>query len=252
MVHYFGQPQDIDHFTRFCCQHGLFLVEDNAHGYGGEYDARFLGMFGDIGVLSPRKSFPLFNGGLLQIRNNAVCRIPPLLEQPRTSKWKMQGLLPGFLFDFLTRIRMSTGIPPVYTQQAAGRDGPLSDMVMDQASLEILDSHRLKEIVEARRTIYNVWRQFALENGLHPVFKELDPGAAPLAFPVYCNSVEKRDQWLGWGWRNGIDVFSWPTLPTDLVVEGSNAMELWKQLCCFPIHQDMNPDRLTEYLEKAG
>ena len=36
MVHYFGQPQNIDDFRKFCDNHSIYLIEDNAHGYSGK------------------------------------------------------------------------------------------------------------------------------------------------------------------------------------------------------------------------
>ena len=50
MVHYFGQPQQIELFKSFCIDHNLFLIEDNAHGFGGKYNGKDLGTFGDIGI----------------------------------------------------------------------------------------------------------------------------------------------------------------------------------------------------------
>ena len=38
MVHYFGQPQDIEQYVSFCKQNELKLIEDNAHGYNGSYN----------------------------------------------------------------------------------------------------------------------------------------------------------------------------------------------------------------------
>ena len=35
LVHYFGQPQDIQCAKEFCNKHRLWMIEDNAHGYGG-------------------------------------------------------------------------------------------------------------------------------------------------------------------------------------------------------------------------
>ena len=36
MVHYFGVPQNIVKFINFCLKHNLYLIEDNAHGYGNK------------------------------------------------------------------------------------------------------------------------------------------------------------------------------------------------------------------------
>ena len=62
MVHYFGQPQKIDSYKKFCKNHDIFLIEDNAHGHGGYYNGIPLGSYGDAGFSSPRK----------QLRNSLI------------------------------------------------------------------------------------------------------------------------------------------------------------------------------------
>ena len=69
MVHYFGQPQNIEQFRAFCSCHNLLLVEDNAHGYGGLLAGRSLGTFGDVGISSPRKILGTSSGGVLHGAN---------------------------------------------------------------------------------------------------------------------------------------------------------------------------------------
>ena len=84
MVHYFGQPQNINVFQQFSKKHNLLLVEDNAHGHGGTYQNRMLGTFGDIGISSPRK----FNecGGLLYLNNNYDKTLLPQLDYETLEK----------------------------------------------------------------------------------------------------------------------------------------------------------------------
>ena len=72
LVHYFGQPQDIDRAQQFCDQHGLWLIEDNAHGYGGNLNGRPLGSFGDLGFSSPRKQLQSASGGILYLHGKPV------------------------------------------------------------------------------------------------------------------------------------------------------------------------------------
>ena len=70
MVHYFGQPQNIDDFQNFCNKYNLLLIEDNAHGFGGLFNGKKLGLFGDIGINSPRKTLGLLSGGQLLLNNS--------------------------------------------------------------------------------------------------------------------------------------------------------------------------------------
>ncbi|MDA9337231.1 DegT/DnrJ/EryC1/StrS family aminotransferase, partial [Planktomarina temperata] len=68
MIHYFGQPQNIDKFSDYCVAHSIKLIEDNAHGFGGSYQGKNLGQFGDMGVSSPRKILGTPQGGLLFLK----------------------------------------------------------------------------------------------------------------------------------------------------------------------------------------
>ncbi len=70
LVHYFGQPQDIEHAREFCDQNGLWLIEDNAHGYGGKLNGQPLGSFGDMGFSSPHKLLHCTSGGMFFYMEN--------------------------------------------------------------------------------------------------------------------------------------------------------------------------------------
>ena len=72
LVHYFGQPQDIERARELCDHHGLWLIEDNAHGHGGTFDGRPLGTFGDLGFSSPRKQLQSPSSGMLYLHGEPV------------------------------------------------------------------------------------------------------------------------------------------------------------------------------------
>ena len=55
IIHYFGQPQNIDSILDFCKKNNLKLIEDNAHGYSGRFKGKLLGTFGELGFSSPKK-----------------------------------------------------------------------------------------------------------------------------------------------------------------------------------------------------
>ena len=84
LVHYFGQPQDVERFRDFCKEHGLLLIEDNAHGHGGRFNGQLLGTFGDVGFSSPRKVLDLHSGGILYLNRDELHSVssPNLLEYP--------------------------------------------------------------------------------------------------------------------------------------------------------------------------
>ena len=98
MVHYFGQPQDIDKFLNFSKKHQLFLVEDNAHGHGGSFKGKELGTFGHIGISCPRKFLDIEDGGLLYLNSSFEKDSLPNLnyQEPETNK----NLIRKYLNEF--------------------------------------------------------------------------------------------------------------------------------------------------------
>ncbi|KCZ72284.1 putative PLP-dependent enzyme possibly involved in cell wall biogenesis [Candidatus Methanoperedens nitroreducens] len=50
--HMFGYPADIQEIKEFCCERGVFLIEDCAQSIGSLHDGRKVGVFGDISIFS--------------------------------------------------------------------------------------------------------------------------------------------------------------------------------------------------------
>ncbi len=70
-MHYIGHACDLDHLRKICDQHGLFLIEDAAMGFGASFNEKPLGTIGDFGVISfdITKQISAIQGGLLLVNN---------------------------------------------------------------------------------------------------------------------------------------------------------------------------------------
>jgi hypothetical protein len=80
-VNYFGFPQDLTEFRSYCENTGAYLIEDNAHGFLSSDDQGVpLGVRGDLGLLSIRKTLLLPNGAALLINNKELLRFVPQQE----------------------------------------------------------------------------------------------------------------------------------------------------------------------------
>lgn len=64
-THYFGFPQHLKALRALCDEAGIFLLEDCAHAYFGTAEGRPMGAWGDYTIASPRKFFPVSDGGYL-------------------------------------------------------------------------------------------------------------------------------------------------------------------------------------------
>jgi len=71
VVHYGGHACDMDKIIKIAKKHKLYLVEDAAHGCGGEYKGKKLGSLGDLGCFSFHavKNLATGDGGMITTNN---------------------------------------------------------------------------------------------------------------------------------------------------------------------------------------
>ncbi|MFC5469736.1 DegT/DnrJ/EryC1/StrS family aminotransferase [Cohnella suwonensis] len=77
-VHLYGQAADMDEIRRLAAKYKLFVVEDVAQAFGGEYKGKKLGTLGDAGCFSffPTKNLGAYgDGGLFVTQDEAVAQI---------------------------------------------------------------------------------------------------------------------------------------------------------------------------------
>jgi perosamine synthetase len=240
MVHYFGQPQNIEQFRLFCSRHNLLLVEDNAHGYGGSLAGKPLGSFGDIGISSPRKILGTASGGIL---HGASTLSSEFVKNMRPFPvYRPISFLKAVLYS-MPRIRR-------FVKGWSDRNKNWNDPLLDQESVQSdhgidrfsrwrIVSADLQAVAARRRENWLAWARFARSKGLQTVFSEVHPESCPWAMPVYTRDLVERNLWLTWGARNGVTLFPWPTLPEDVIPLDGDALARWQNLVCFNL--DLSP-----------
>lgn len=250
MVHYFGVPQDVLRYRALCDERGWRLIEDNAHGHGAMTDGRLLGTFGDSGISSPYKSFPIRNGAFLYLPSGTAFHPPDLPCQPLRLSVRMVRSALRRLQDLHLGLRGLIRKCPPYASQAAFRDEAVLDWAMDTCSFQHLAGADLAALRRRRQALYRVWQEWTGRYGLSAVFPDLAPGAMPLVYPASTDSPTASVAWFRWGHRNGVDVHSWPTLPIPVVSENGPAVRRWERTVCFPVHQSLSPPELESRLRR--
>lgn len=247
MVHYFGFSQNINKFQEFCLSKKILLIEDNAHGFGGTYQGKLLGTFGHIGFTSPRKTYPVFNGAYLYL-SEARINIIHLAKQPRL---KLIRFIKSTIYSAIKKIPHLNNIffsYPNFASQDEFKENPIADWVIDEDSNKYLQKQNLIADKNKRVEIFKVWLQWALNNGLKPVFDACSDEYSPQLFPAYTKNQEESKKWFDWGRKHNIRISSWPRLPRSVILENGSAMETWEKLICFPIDLQMDPETLREKL----
>lgn len=235
MVHYFGVPQDIKKFIQFSFENNLILIEDNSHGYEGYFENKALGTFGDIGITSPRKMFN-FLGGVLYLQNNKFYINP----QKEYNLRKYSSFINYKLYTSeilkLTKNKMRKYIKKRYPFENSEY---FRNEEEEEKKIIIYDKSIEKTINKINWKKYKIRKykkikkllDFSVQNNLEPIYNNYTEELNPWCIPFYTKSHLDSIKWFEWGWKNGYEIFSWPTLPKELIKK-EKILQRWKNLIC--------------------
>jgi len=87
-VHYAGVGCEMDTITSIARQHGIAVVEDNAHGLYGKYRGKYLGTLGQLSTLSfhETKNFSCGEGGAILINDANFNQRAEILREKGTNR----------------------------------------------------------------------------------------------------------------------------------------------------------------------
>lgn len=151
-VHYAGVACEMDAILALSAQHGLTVIEDNAHGLFGKYKGRWLGTFGALATQSfhETKNFTCGEGGALLINDERYSERAEIIREKGTN-----------------RSRFFRGQVDKYTWVDLGSSYLPSDML----AAYLYAQFEAREHIQAKRQC--IWqyydahlRQWALEHGV--------------------------------------------------------------------------------------
>ena len=240
MVHYFGQPQEIDRYRSVCNENGLWLVEDNAHGYAGAWHGRLLGTLGDVGFASPRKIVGTASGGVLYHKLGDTAQPPDMRDMPMfpaTHPLQLAKTALRRLPKIKSRVKGLMELSKDWSDPRVFREREKPDYAIDPRSSRLIASADWRAIAHQRRSEWFRWSEFALQHELVPAFSAVHSESCPWALPVYAKDLDERNRWLSWGARRGVTLFPWPSLPDEVINDCGSALSRWKRLVCFSLDQ---------------
>lgn len=122
VVHYAGQPCDMDRIQEITKRHGLKLIEDAAHAVGTEYHGVKVGTFGDTACFSfyPTKTMTTGEGGMITTNDDSIADMCRVLALHGISKdawqrysdkgnWYYEIMYPGFKYN-MSDLQAALGI----------------------------------------------------------------------------------------------------------------------------------------------
>ena len=141
LVHYGGVPANPEGFSRLAQDHGLILIEDNAHGLGGTANGKKLGTFGAMSTLSfhETKNVSCGEGGALVINDAQFIERAEILREKGTD-----------------RSRFFRGQVDKYTWVDNGSSWVLSDIL---SSILVAQLGRFSQIQAARERLWSRYHE---------------------------------------------------------------------------------------------
>jgi len=88
VVHYSGVSANMDKIMKIAKKNKLFVIEDNAHGYGATYKGKKLGSIGHLGTLSfhATKNLTCGEGGALLINDKKLIKRAQVIIEKGTNR----------------------------------------------------------------------------------------------------------------------------------------------------------------------
>lgn len=244
VVHYGGISSQLESLAQLALQHGLILIEDNAHGLFSTLNGKPLGTYGHLGTQSfhETKNITCGEGGALIIND------PNLVERAEVLREKGTD-----------RSRFLRGQVDKYTWVDIGSSWVLSDML---AAVLWGQLQRSTEINAKRVAIFNRYltelHTWALERGFRlPVVPTGNMHTGHL-FYIRLSNVEQRDHFIQHLKLRGVNaVFHYQPLHLSTVGKRFGG---WEGMCPvaedagdtlvrLPLYFDLSPDDQTRVIE---
>lgn len=143
-VHLFGLSADMDPVMSLARQHGLWVVEDAACGFGATYHGRHVGSLGDTGCFSfhPRKAITTGEGGMITTQSDTLAEKLRRLRDHGAAMTDLQrhmGARPYLLAD-----HPDAG----YNQRMTDLQAALGSAQMDRARAIVTERQRLAAVYD--------------------------------------------------------------------------------------------------------
>ena len=159
IMHYGGMPVDIDAIETIAHEHGLPIIEDNAHGLGVMVGDRALGSIGVFAAQSfhDTKNVQCGEGGALLINDPSFIERAEIMREKGTN-----------------RSQFLRGQVDKYSWVDWG-----SSYLPSELNAAVLDS-QLDDFAEIQRRRFSIWDRYALELGEWADANRVEPMCPPL------------------------------------------------------------------------
>ena len=234
IVHYFGQSQNLTKIIKFCKKNKIKLIEDNAHGYSGEFKKKRLGTFGEIGFSSPRKILNTLTGGILYFRGK--------IHNISLPKYKLTNFdyFKSYLLNF-KKIRNFSQKVYYFLNLNKNSDNEFLNNTADSKSSFHFKKVDWKLISRKRRDRWKKLVKHLKNDDFHPIWIKPNEKSCPWVIPFKAKNLFNRDKIIDWGKKNNLNIITWPNLPRHQDRQHYKfCNKIWKKIFCIELNDSVD------------
>ena len=192
----------------------------------------------DIKFFSPAKIFDkIINGGILQINNNSInLKETPVLPKLNTNFVK---ILKKKIKDFLLyeKIKFLKKRPIFEDKNCFKSQFIVKKYALNNTIVSEIKSINLVNEKKIRIKNYNHWIKLCKKLNIKPLFKAKNiQHGCPLYFPAICKSKAQAIDIFNIGWKNELEIISWPTLHIKQR-KNKRLIRYWQKIVYFPMNK---------------
>lgn len=237
IINFFGMRQNFKKIYSFCKRKKIILIIDECHTY---YDLKKIkDKDFDFKFFSPSKVINQINiGGILQINNKKI-----KIEQNSFSREinndyfiKTKQIIKKIIF--FEKFKYYLKRPNYENIDAFKSKIDVNNFFLSKKLIKKINSINLKKESELRLRNFVYWEKMCEKLGIRPLLKFEDiKHGCPYLFPAICNDKFEASKIFNYGWKNKIDITSWPTL-NKAQKKNRQLVNYWKKIVYFPMHKE--------------
>ena len=240
MIHFFGVPQKVIKYYNFCKKNNIYLIEDNCHGFNGLKSLGQIGKYSDIAITSPSKIIKeIDNGGILFVKKGKKSKIKnyvSLLRYKKNIYHKTKNKIKKI--KFIKKLYRSIFNRPDYEDINISKINKSFDLRLDKYTENNIKNFSFKKEKALRISRFNLWKNTLNKFNVKPYFEYKDSDNYILwYFVAKVENYHVRKKFYDWGWKNNIDIVSWPSFPKDFK-KNNLTFKFSRKFILFPFNQN--------------
>jgi hypothetical protein len=233
IINFFGIRQNTSKLFNYCRKNNIYLIIDDCHTF---YNLKKkINNHCDFKIFSPSKIFDnIPNLGILDVYNDNV------VLNKNLKVLKVNDFGKNFLKNILKKNKIFKELK--FYQNRPRFENPdnfkskflVKNFFLNKNIFSKINKINFKKQKSISRINYKFWTKISEKLKITPLIKfDKVRHGIPLYFVAKCKNSKQAKQIFDFGWKNKIEITSWPTLHPK-IRKNKKIIQYWKKLVFFP------------------